>query len=293
MNHLAFYFGNEIVEFGLGTRKFLLGRNAAKKFDMYKTLRQAITKTKNSDYAVDNNHARNVTLNDKDVHPRQMKFFTITYIYDFLEESKLKTQSILYQYLRQVLKNIEYSEEFNTLSLLFSDFSRYVSDQLDMSGEYEMHIEMDDLNIKTLLKMMRVRFNIDEELIVPFDLSYEETILHQLRMVETISRKDVESDYIVWLDLPKLTDGINAKLDEIVGVNLHILIPQEIYCPSDLSEVLLVNDHVYDLADDITLYKNFVLELPNAQDIDDAQRVIRSYLNNERTEETSQLEGIL
>lgn len=294
MDRLTFHTGTETVEFGIGTRKFLCGENVKWKYNVLKTLRQALGNIKDSEYAETHGMTKKMLLNGEDIKVKKSRFFTISQHYDFLEDMKLKTGSTMYLFLQEKLRDIEYTEEFNTLAILFKDFSETMNERIteDTGLPFTMDLQLTDLHLRQLLKMVSLSLQKDDKEAHPYDMDYEESIIFQLDLIIETASRDGENDYYGYLDVPLLTDKIIDKTESLPK-NLRIIIPTRLHPAKRLEEVVIVERKTIDLADDVQLYEKITMSLSNHVELADTESVLRDYLGGKRTAETDQLRAIL
>ncbi len=294
MDRLTFHTGTETVEFGIGTRKFLCGENVKRKYNILKTLRQTLGKIKDSEFAEAHGMTKKMLLNGEDIKVKKSRFFTISQHYDYLEDMKLKTGSTMYLFLQEKLRDIEYTDEFNTLAILFKDFSGTMNERIteETGLPFTMDLQLTDLHLRQLLKMASLSLQKDDEEAHPYDMDYEENIIFQLDLIIETASRDGENDYYGYLDVPLLTDKVIDKTESLPK-NLRIIIPTRLYPAKRLEEVVIVERKTIDLADDVQLYEKITMSLSNHVELTDTESVLRDYLGGKRTLETDQLRAVL
>ncbi len=293
MDKFTFHLGKERVEFGLDTCKFLLG-NDAKKFDVFRTLRQTFTKSKSSEYAINHNTSRKLLINEKEPDLKQHRFVLITPMFDFAEEMKLKTKSLLHMFLEAKLKDVEYTEEFHTLSILLEDFSEIINERINIKSDYDFEATMSELTVKNLMKFVGFSFTKEEETMHPLDLGYSEVLAFQLDILHELAMADYERQYIAYMQVPLLTKSLLERLLNSKTENLKILVATHYPCDIETCEdvVIFTKTMHYDLADEASVYENITMHLPHTYTTEETYEKLKAHIHGE-DEKTSYLRGIL
>jgi|GEM_PF-2283101 len=293
MDKFTFIIGVKTVEFGIGSRKYLFGNDKKTRFAIQQTLSQTFSKTKDSEYAMDRGLSRRILINDEAVPLKRYFFHKVTPHFDLSDDLKLKSNSLINRYLSHKLKNIEYTEEFNTLSLLFRDFADQIDSGEDMKERLNLEIEMIELNVKNLIKLMQANLVIEEEPVNVYDLCYENLINFQLNIIRSMAEIDYETTYLVYLDIPFMTEAIRSNLVGSQADNLKVIVDTDTKPPNALEEILFINEKTLDLANEEELYNHVTLNMPSATNIEETKALIRQYLTDEKTENYPELRQIL
>ena len=292
IDKFTFELAEQTVTFGIERCKYLVGKNHALRYDLYRTLNQCFSKTKNSEYAIRENSSRKLTINDKTVDLKHHSFHLVTAYFDLAEAMKLKSDSLILKYIQSKLKNIEYAEEFNTLKILFEDFATYLDAMTNDFDGFDLNVDLKELTVKSLLKLIDVGFMKDEEVINVHDLSYEETVMHQFRMIVEVAKTIPDKTFIVYCDIPELTESIWELLGSLPD-NTRVIMNTDPPKHYDVADILLLGHDSVDCADEYHVHESLTMNLEHCNTNADTIQLIRQYLSGQRNAQTSMLEAIL
>ena len=121
MKEIKLFNGDNVITFGVGTRKFIFGSSDILKDRILKTFRHAFMKEEDSEYAIENNAKISIWYDGSPLSTKHTEYYELSHIHLISEELKLKTKSLFTNMLLQALQKIEYSDEFSTLRILFDD----------------------------------------------------------------------------------------------------------------------------------------------------------------------------
>ena len=282
MNAYTFQIADQDIYLAVDKVKYLLGDNHKLKYDIKKTLRQAFSKTDNSDFAIEHGLSRRCLINEKELNTKNYIYFNVNHSYDFLEDMKLKTSSMFYHYLSKVVENIEYSDTFNTLSILFTDLAEELNEKIDDSDNHAINLSMKPLNAKSILKWIDLELINDGNAVNPFDLSYEEYIIFQLKTIEKLSKLTPGKTHIVFLEIAEITKPLESFLNSITIENINILVDTSKYCPQYIDNVAwLSNTLSVDFSDEIQVYEKITMHHEHHCTVEDSKKAYETHINNQ------------
>ena len=178
------------------------------------------------------------------------------------EDIKMTSRSITKEYIECVVSEVEYDDTLNTINSLIVDFNNsYFSDILDIDP-YELMIEFPKINPKTIMKPLVASLIRDGLEANNFDLSFDEKLLIQSKMIKIIAQHNKGTNYYLHLDLP-ITNTNFKRIIEIINednvftfVNTTLLAIDVPY--KDI--IIFNNNYLYDLADEEILYDHLILK---------------------------------
>ena len=250
MNKVTIIKGNDRYEILVSKYKILFGENEDIKFDIARTLERYFKKIKSSEYGEECNNKPLVMLNDKEVNIKNNMFFYVHKNYSLTSDFKLTTQSLIFKYLETVLSDDLFIDLINTINILFESLSQEITEQSIMSGSFSTMIP------KQLLKFFSPLY-LDEEFFKDeYDLSIEEIILLQLKMIKYIAEnnKVIDSVY-VYVDTPYLTTQIMKIITEINHV-IILISSNESSFDSDIKNYYICERKFFDLSSETDVYEN-------------------------------------
>lgn len=242
MKKLSVY-GKSRIDILLNQHKFILGSNLEEKFNIYQSIRQYMTRLE-SEFRTENNIQIGLKYNDKDVNVKRTLYYEITPTYSILEDFKMGSKSLVLKYMELKLGDAFYFDTINTIDILFESLAEEMKDN-------EMTIRFNKMTSKQLIKLMSLIY-LDEFQKDEFDLSYEEIIRLQLKLLKYITEHNSVYDLvIVQAQLPILTD---ALIDEIYEMkDCHLLVYS-----NSMPNILDTND--------ICVIENIIIDPLNEED---------------------------
>lgn len=293
MDKFSFQTGERNIEFAIDSCKYIIGNNATIKYEIFNVLNALSENLKSSEYAESLDKYKSFKINENIISKKNFQFIPVTQHFNFKEELKLKTDSLFIHLLSHKLKDIEYSETFMTLSLLFKDFESELNEILNTEHDVELNVALKNLNIKSLIKLLDINLSIDNVPINHSDMSLEQNILTQLNIIYQIAKIDYDKLYIIYLDIPNEIESIIKFLSEIDLANLKCIIQSKNSIPNNLNEIFIANSNHFDLANETLIYEKFTLEIPNCHSIKETRLLIYKYLMNQNTDYNHYLKEIL
>lgn len=276
MKKLTMFINSNEISFGVRNLKILYGDNYLFKYEILRKIEKYFSRKLNLNDCKEDI----IYLDGEPLSKNDYMFLKITSEYNLNEELKLGTKSLIKKYLDLRLENLEYSEELNTLKIIFDDLNNnYVNENINIQIEdYNIDFLFSELNLRTLSKLFLVKVTKEDEEINPYDLKYHWIILFQIKIIEYIIRYSNQNIFLIvdcYLDQYLLDEIKNMNLNNsIVVVNTNI--PHK---PTELSNYSLINKRCYDLSDDLVFYK-FMNDIEfYVQNIQKLKDIIKDYIS--------------
>lgn len=296
MTKIEMKIGSNSYVFGVKNYKLLLGKNIELKTRILDTIKKEFKRIENSDYSFDNSSNSSILINDKEINLRQTKLYEINHHYNYLDEYKLKSSSLVLNYLRNTFNQVDYSDVINTINILISELNNELTDLcLSQTSIIDNRIYVEELNTNNIFKLMNIKMFKDDVEINEYDLSYNEKINYQLEMVKTIAEKSYELNHIVLLELPKLTKEILDYIKTMKYDNLIIIIVTNSYdqLPEDISNIITMQKQFIDYRDEIDIYDKIIMNLEEVYTIEDFKPILYDYLTNKEQKINFKLSHII
>ena len=247
MNKLTLKKGNKTYDIIINKTKYLLGDNYINKYILLQILKEYFSGTKQSEYSANNTGKTEILYNEKEISLKDCYFFEVTPYFNLSNDLKLTTKSLTTKYLEAVYNNPIFNDLINTINILLIS----LSDELD--SESLIHSEFNSLQSKQLLKLVNPQLIIDNEYRNEFDLSYNEIIVLQLKMIKYILKKCNYNISIILITLPVISDEIKRELEELN--NCIVFIDTNQYRDfMNLNEIMFINSSYLDFADEENIY---------------------------------------
>ncbi len=227
--------------------KLICGNDFESRDKIKKVLNNRFNKLTESDYAQDK-HKSSVLVDDEPIAINDYLYFCVDSSYDLVQDTKLGTKSLALEYINSIFKDVEYTDEYQTINSLFTSLLDEKTDESD----YYIRPYLDNLlSKKMMVKLLEFSFLNDDSIINNYDLTLEERIMIQLNMIKAISLR-TEKKVLVLLDTPKLTSDM---FDIINNINGQFLIIFNLIVDGQYENVLILDDIKVDLDDENQVYE--------------------------------------
>lgn len=248
--HKISIINSERVDILITKNKFIIGNNYEKKDLIYRIIINYFNKLNSSDYAKDNNVESCIYFDDSPLRINDFDFYFVSDYFDLDLDSKLGLKSISLSFINKILEDVEYKDEFNMINSLLYDLLDNILDDFDFKIKPMIEGE---LNKKTLIKLLNYSFLNDDSIINNYDLSLEDKILLQLKMIAYISKKTLK-EIVILLKIPYVNKEIKNVIDNINGFVLCIVDNVDINI--DSKDCLILNKkYSIDVADDNKIFE--------------------------------------
>lgn len=235
--------------------KFLIGDNYREKFKIFDTIRSCFNKVPNSEFAIENNLKHKMFFDEKPLDPKHWRYFELTPFFDVETDIKLGTKSLMGKYLDSFANDLEQNEIFNTLQILINSLNDEFFDKetcIDL-GDKEFKLQLSDINRSTISKeiighIIHNNFECNSS-----DLSYEEIILLQLKIIDVIASKNNDKLMFVYCNFPYLTSEIKTHITGMKYENLFILIDTLHISNISISDIAVSSKHYIDFTNEEVL----------------------------------------
>ena len=290
MREIKLYIDNEEISFAIDKHKILYGENYLKKYKIFNKIEKYF-KTKNDNEI----NSEDVFLEGDPLNKNDFLFLKIVSNFDFEEELKINSKTLIKKYLELKLQNIDYLEELNTLKIMLESLNNnFVSDNLNIECNGKIiNFSFDEIDNRELIKLLNVDIrNLEYDKISIYDLDYHDTILLQLNMVENIMKLNEKPIFLLidcYLDEYLLNKVLllNSK-DSIILINTNTKHKVE-----RVEDYLLVNNYVFDLFDEVTLYH--LMDTMNVfiNDVSEFKKIITDYISGNNNSKVIELMNII
>ena len=247
MKKISLIKGNIRIEFAIDRIKYIIGNNYEYKYMIKQLFNEYFSSTKDSDYSINNTGKIKLLVNDLQSIKRETLYFSVNTNYSLSTDLKLTSKSLILKYLEILLNKEEYYDTLNTINILLEAFSSEIDDHI-ISTVFQT------FSPKTLTKLITPLYLKEEEQANEYDMSYDEIILFQLRMINYIAKHSYMNNIFILLEIPYVSQSIKEYLNEIDHA-LVIIITHQYYGSIDLKDIYLVDDQLLDLFDENTIYE--------------------------------------
>ena len=196
MNKITIKNGNKKYDITINRVKYVFSSNQDE-FKIKQSFRNYFSKNK-SEFRKENGNSNKVLFNDKDLDVKRTLFVEINSNFSINEDCKLNSKSLILKYLELRLQDMEYFDTINTINLLFESLSEELKDENGLNTLF------DSMDYKHLSKLINPYY-FDELQKDEYDLTFEELLLFQIKLIKYISLNNNFYEYIiVFIDLDEV-----------------------------------------------------------------------------------------
>lgn len=279
MKKLECVINNKLYEIVLDKYKILYGNDLESQYNIVKCFKSFFNKITYSEYTKENNLKIYIKLNESFIDVRSSLFFEVNYDYDFINDSKLGTKSLILKYYEHMLEGIEYDDSFYTIKELLNSFVN-----LEMKDRVKQDINKltllttcDDFNFKTLIKLLVPSLIKDLYDVNNTDLSYEEVILFQLKLINSIALKSKKKVFVI-CNIPLITKNILAELEKTNEQIILLSISNKFPIDIKIDNIIFTDLNWLDFNNENILI-DFLMNCPFTYDVESLKQRIINELN--------------
>lgn len=242
------------ISFILNKNKILLVKDNNDYWVLKRSIENTLSKSSKSDYSEENNTFSYIRINDELLN-KSSELLLVNSEFSIEEETKLGTKSLLLRYLSKIASENMICDEYLQLESMLSLLTDLLSNEL-------VGFEPQTLNYKLLAKIVECSFLKDGFKCNNLDITYEENIIFQLRLINEIVSLD--KHYIVVVDIIKLTPLIYKYINEMK--NCQVIIICQFIDIDNFDNNLFIDG--LDFEDDEALYERMV-SMTNIYNLDE------------------------
>lgn len=269
MNLLTVKKGNKRYDLQIGNIKYCIGNNFEEKYNFINILKETFLSSKESEYSINNSGEAQVLINDKEIKLKEINFYYINHNYSIINDLKLTTHSLITKYLEILIAQDNNTDTINTVNLLLESFTN----ELDNELIYPRFITYTP---KQFLKILLPIFLKEENQANEYDLSYNEIILFQLKMINYISNHQ-SNKILCLIELPLLTQEIDDYLKKMKNC-INVVMIYKTNNPLLYRNIYLFDDQLIDLNDEQQIYNLYLNK--GICTLQEAQQMIINNINN-------------
>lgn len=287
MINLSIRNGSERISFPLSTVTYFHGKNYPLKYEYIKVIRKHFNKTNHSDYDLENNTTTNIYIDNDEINLRNWNYFEIDTKFDFDSQFKLRSKSLMLQYLESVLVNIEYDDTVSTINILFDDLTKVINEKIELgNSEFSIDAKLEELTLKSLLKLIELNIIKEESLATEYNLTYTEYVLTQIRLIKKVAKTNELKNNLVLVQLPYYDETIIDELKCDLENLYFIVVNEDNEIDAKREEVIYFGKQITPLYDDVELYNKIMLEHGVITTLEELNSVVNDFLKNSDNEIT-------
>lgn len=250
--------------------KFIIGNNEIQKLNLKRAIKEFRVGLPLSEYEEENHNNVHVYLDDNELTQKKINIYFISPNYEFYQELKLQSKSILLKAIVNELSDESYIETFLTIQSL--------TEMLCIQFNEDHDIKLRDIKISptTFAKLIEPTLVIDDFEMNEFDLSIEDFICLQLDLIRQATSISKQENLII-VDCPIVTNKIQDKVKEISN-SMIIVFCRTIQTDYLLNNCYLIDKFTIDLADEESIYECICNEILCVSNLKEGVNYMEEYV---------------
>lgn len=273
MNKITIKNGNKKYDITINRVKYVFSSNQDE-FKIKQSFRNYFSKNK-SEFRKENGNSNKVLFNDKDLDVKRTLFVEINSDFSINEDCKLNSKSLILKYLELRLQDMEYFDTINTINLLFESLSEELKDENGLNTLF------DSMDYKHLSKLINPYY-FDELQKDEYDLTFEELLLFQIKLIKYISLNNNYYEYIiVFIDLDEVTQNLIQQINSLL--NCYVICFSKNYVLEMSDDAAIIENEVFDLSNIEEVYAYFYQKSSNILPIEEVRLYMKQYIIDKYT----------
>lgn len=273
MNKITIKNGNKKYDITINRVKYVFSSNQDE-FKIKQSFRNYFSKNK-SEFRKENGNSNKVLFNDKDLDVKRTLFVEINSDFSINEDCKLNSKSLILKYLELRLQDMEYFDTINTINLLFKSLSEELKDENGLNTLF------DAMDYKHLSKLINPYY-FDELQKDEYDLTFEELLLFQIKLIKYISLNNNFYEYIiVFIDLDEVTQNLIQQINSLL--NCYVICFSKNYVLEMSDDAAIIENEVFDLSNIEEVYAYFYQKSSNILPIEEVRLYMKQYIIDKYT----------
>lgn len=273
MNKITIKNGNNKYDITINRVKYVFSSNQDE-FKIKQSFRNYFSKNK-SEFRKENGNSNKVLFNDKDLDVKRTLFVEINSDFSINEDCKLNSKSLILKYLELRLQDMEYFDTINTINLLFESLSEELKDENGLNTLF------DAMDYKHLSKLINPYY-FDELQKDEYDLTFEELLLFQIKLIKYISLNNNFYEYIiVFIDLDEVTQNLIQQINSLL--NCYVICFSKNYVLEMSDDAAIIENEVFDLSNIEEVYAYFYQKSSNILSIEEVRLYMKQYIIDKYT----------
>lgn len=273
MNKITIKNGNNKYDITINRVKYVFSSNQDE-FKIKQSFRNYFSKNK-SEFRKENGNSNKVLFNDKDLDVKRTLFVEINSDFSINEDCKLNSKSLILKYLEWRLQDMEYFDTINTINLLFESLSEELKDENGLNTLF------DAMDYKHLSKLINPYY-FDELQKDEYDLTFEELLLFQIKLIKYISLNNNFYEYIiVFIDLDEVTQNLIQQINSLL--NCYVICFSKNYVLEMSDDAAIIENEVFDLSNIEEVYAYFYQKSSNILPIEEVRLYMKQYIIDKYT----------
>ena len=250
--------------------KYIIGNNEIQKLNLKRALKEFQVGLPLSEYEEENHNNVRIYLDDNELTQKKINIYFISSNYEFYQELKLQSKSILLKAIINELSDESYIETFLTIQSL--------TEMLCMQFNEGHDIKLRDIKISptTFAKLIEPALVIDDFEMNEFDLSIEDFICLQLDLIRQATSITKQENLII-VDYPIMTNKIQDKIKEISN-SMIIIFCGTIQTDYQLNSCYLIDKFTIDLANEESIYEHICNEILCVSNLKEGVNYMEEYV---------------
>lgn len=286
MDKISIKYNNQLLDVSIDNYKLVIGNNYEEIYEIIKAIKGSFDKNHLSEYK-DNIYSKySISFNDSVIDLRYWELFEISHMFDLNNDLKLGSKSALLKYFDAALKNIEYTDELNTLNGLFTLLADdVIQPSIDLSMEnINLKANLQEVNLKNIVKYLIVNILKNEMDANYYDFDYSEIINLQLKIYNKIAEANFDKQYLCIVEIPFINEEIFDAISNLRQSNLKIMVFTNSLNNRYINNAntIIISNRILDLFNEEHVY-DILLDYYKDTDLKSIQNYLIEMLNDKFT----------
>ncbi len=295
MNKIKISTNNKEYSFTIDKIKIFFGSDYNTKYWLIRKIEQYLNKQEGTEYNNSISSNINIFIDENKLSQNSTNIVKLTPHFDFETDLKLGSKSLTLKYLESKLKDIEYEDDFSTISTQLKALGQnfIYNTSLLCQDQTKITFNINDFHQIDLIKLLEPLIMKNEYLANTYDFSYDEIIRFQIDLIKEISTNTDKNLFII-VDInldDNLLDYINKNL---TSNNIFcFILTNNWHAPVEISKYLICNNQFIDMANEIEIYNNIIMNLPYHIENNEVLNIFKDYISGVLTNQTIELRKIV
>ncbi len=258
---------------------YFYGWNYPLKYELISALRKHFFKVDVSEYDYEVCGDSYVLINNQQPDLKKWKYYELKNEYSIEEEFKLRTTSLMIQYLESQFADIEYEEIVATINILYQNLSELLTEKINFNDfDISIDVLLPELSLRSILKQIELKTIKEEHTASGCNLTYQELFAFQIKLAKSIAKKNKLKQYIFLVQVPFYDKTIAEELEETVDNAYFIIVNEHDFIETNRENVVYFGKEIIAFADDVEIYNKVMLEYGSITTLEEVDQALKDLL---------------
>lgn len=299
MQKIYIKYQEEEIDIAIDRVKIFFGNDVSREFHCVMGLKKFFEKKGfDTEYARERDEKTSVKLDDIPIIVQKNNFFILDPYFDFDKDRLMRSDSLLQKYVSINLEKVFLRDMFSQLAFIYESFEeKCIRRQMDinLNNKTKLSFSLEGLSEKWFQKSIIPLIIKDGFSSGQYDLSLQEILLLQLRIIESIAGKVEGNIFIIYRgNLNKEIIDVIYKFSSRVPNTFFLLFGNSSHViRGSLSDYALSGKLFLDLFYEKAIEDHIIMNMPFHMEEGEVRNMIARYIEGENDEKIGYFRGIL